>query len=150
MRERPWLRPPTGLMRLALAAIFTYAGLSKVLAPGELRAAIVFLGWIPNGLILSCLVGLLVGVELWIGCALILMPTSRLPLWGVMGYLVAVSGVYVVLQAQGFSGDCGCSLPVDGVLGAHGVLVRNGALLVIAIASLAGSAPRTPVVVQAR
>lgn len=134
---RPWTRIGA-VLGLGVAALFLYAGLAKIAAPGELRAAIAYLGVLPNSVILSVAVATLVGLEVWIGATLLVFPHRAWPPVTAVAYLVVVSAGYLYLRSVGFEGDCGCNLPIDAAFGSAGVVARNGVLMFVTLLALHG------------
>ena len=97
-------------LRLLLAGIFLWSGISKALAPVEFAAIIAAYGLLPSELVTPCALALIL-LELVAGAGLLLEKRGALALIGSMMILFLLVLSYAI--ALGLDIDCGCFGPED-------------------------------------
>ncbi len=117
-------------LRLFLAAVFLWSGVTKGLQPGQFAATVGAYGLLP-GILLTPVALLLISVEIVAGIALIADRRGGLLLTG--GLLVLFIGVLAYGMMIGLDIDCGCFGPEDPEAEAfhdlRGALLRDLAML---------------------
>ena len=108
--RRPLLRWLYHGLRLLVAGIFLWSGISKALAPGEFAAMIDAYGLLPEVLVTPCAFVLIL-LELAAGSGLLMEKRGALALISLMMVLFLLVLAYGI--ALGLDIDCGCFGPGD-------------------------------------
>jgi len=130
------------LARLVLAGVFAVAGAAKLADRAGTRAAVVAFG-LPEQMAVPVALGLPV-VELAVAALLLPASTAAAGLVGAIALLTVFTGAIAASLARGKTPDCHCFGQLYSAPAGRRTLARNGGLLVVAVAGLAGSVVDEP------